>query len=94
MRGLGGEKSVRGNFAQYGLLDNLVGMFSADLTNTPVRVPNARRLFDAIVCDPPYGVREGLKVLGCKESAKAAEIIEIGLKKYRCVYMASLSRSA
>lgn len=60
---------VKGNFEQYGLGHLLGGMFTADLTNSPVCV--GRRLWDGIVCDPPYGVREGLKVLGHRDPAKA-----------------------
>ncbi|KAH6662451.1 tRNA guanosine-2'-O-methyltransferase TRM11 [Plectosphaerella plurivora] len=67
IRGKGGKKSLRGNFAQYGL-ETLVGdFFTADLTNTPLQV---RRWLDGIVCDPPYGVREGLKVLGTRDGDK------------------------
>lgn len=63
IRGAGGRRSVRGNFAQYGLLDFWGGFFAADLTNTPLV---RRRWLDAILCDPPYGVREGLRVLGAR----------------------------
>lgn len=55
------DRSVRGNFSQYGTSANYLGGFIADLTNTPLRHD---RIVDAIICDPPYGVREGLKVLG------------------------------
>lgn len=61
MRGEGGKKSMKGNFQQYGLRANLGGSFVADLTHTPLR---RARILDGIVCDPPYGVREGLQVLG------------------------------
>ncbi|KAI1115311.1 S-adenosyl-L-methionine-dependent methyltransferase [Nemania sp. NC0429] len=64
MRGAGGKKSLFGNFQQYGLEKCLGGIFVSDLTNTPVR---KRRILDGILCDPPYGVREGLKVLGCRD---------------------------
>lgn len=64
-----GKGGVKGNFEQYGLGHLLGGMFTADLTNSPVCV--GRRLWDGIVCDPPYGVREGLKVLGHRDPVKA-----------------------
>jgi tRNA (guanine10-N2)-methyltransferase len=68
-------RSIRGkediglltNFVQYGLTDRFGDSFVADLTNTPLR---ATQLFDGIVCDPPYGVREGLKVLGSRDPTK------------------------
>ncbi|KAH6609856.1 rna methylase family [Trichoderma cornu-damae] len=81
MRGEGDKKkSLPGNFAQYGLKPQLGGFFSADLTNTPVR---RRRTWDGIVCDPPYGVREGLKVLGLKDPEKATWLIELGVNEWQ-----------
>lgn len=62
------DRSLLSNFHQYGLVSKFGDTFVSDLTNTPLReVPGVnKRVFDAIVCDPPYGVREGLKVLGSK----------------------------
>lgn len=62
-----GKTSLYSNFVQYSLTDVFGDSFVADLTNTPLR---AARLFDGIVCDPPYGVREGLKVLGNRDPMK------------------------
>ncbi|KAF2154577.1 tRNA guanosine-2'-O-methyltransferase [Myriangium duriaei CBS 260.36] len=63
------ERSVRGNLAQYHLEGRWLDGFVSDLTNSPIRIgasstTSRSRWLDAIVCDPPYGVREGLKVLG------------------------------
>ncbi|GAB7361059.1 hypothetical protein MBLNU230_g1099t1 [Neophaeotheca triangularis] len=55
------DRNVRSNFQQYGTSHLYLDGFTSDLTNTPLRI---EKLLDAIVCDPPYGVREGLKVLG------------------------------
>jgi tRNA (guanine10-N2)-methyltransferase len=72
-KGQVGKKDVAGNFAQYGLEGQYLGAFVSDLTNTPLRLPspsdNGTRsgYLDGIICDPPYGVREGLKVLGARE---------------------------
>jgi tRNA (guanine10-N2)-methyltransferase len=66
MRGQG-EKSLPGNFKQYGIQQHFGDCFAADLTHTPLR---KARLWDGIVCDPPYGVREGLRVLGCRDPEK------------------------
>ncbi|KAK3114788.1 hypothetical protein LTR53_006522 [Teratosphaeriaceae sp. CCFEE 6253] len=60
IRGKNG-RSVKGNFEQYTTLSHYLGGFVADLTNSPLR---EKRNLNGIVCDPPYGVREGLKVLG------------------------------
>ncbi|KAI0404557.1 S-adenosyl-L-methionine-dependent methyltransferase [Xylaria palmicola] len=80
MRGAGGKKSLVGNFRQYGLEKLLGGVFVSDLTNTPVR---RARILDGILCDPPYGVREGLKVLGCRDPDKEMRSVERGKLRYR-----------
>lgn len=79
IRGDGGRKSLRGNFEQYGLTRCLGGTFAADLINTPIR--RGRRIWDGIVCDPPYGVREGLRVLGVRDPKKTPWLIEQGIKR-------------
>ncbi|KAK5946930.1 hypothetical protein PMZ80_001075 [Knufia obscura] len=63
------EKGVGANFRRYGLEGVLGDCLTADLTNSPFRLPgkpkkDSSRWLDGIICDPPYGVREGLKVLG------------------------------
>ncbi|KAF2761728.1 tRNA guanosine-2'-O-methyltransferase [Pseudovirgaria hyperparasitica] len=71
IRGKGGKQSVLGNFQQYHLTSYYVDGWTSDLTNTPLRVRTGqsgrRGTLDGIVCDPPYGVREGLKVLGRRD---------------------------
>ncbi|KAL2837908.1 hypothetical protein BJY01DRAFT_237669 [Aspergillus pseudoustus] len=52
------------NFQQYGIYSKLLDTFTSDITNTPLL---DRPFLDGIVCDPPYGVREGLRVLGARE---------------------------
>lgn len=59
-----GKTGLITNFEQYNLKKCFGDSFVADLTNTPVRTA---RIFDGIICDPPYGVREGLKVLGHRD---------------------------
>lgn len=63
VRGKGGL-DIRTNFRQYRLTDKYLDGFVADLTNSPLR---SGRFLDGIICDPPYGVREGLRVLGSKD---------------------------
>lgn len=82
VRGEGGKKSLKGNFKQYGLESLLGGVFVSDLTNSPVR---RAQILDGIVCDPPYGVREGLKVLGCRDPEKDAWLVEKGKRSYQLV---------
>ncbi|KAK3390803.1 hypothetical protein B0H63DRAFT_123454 [Podospora didyma] len=91
IRGDGAKKTLRGNFEQYGLLSGMGGVFSADLTNSPIRrLPLGvdsdgvkGRIFDGIVCDPPYGVREGLLVLGVRDPEKTPWIIPKGIEMYK-----------
>ncbi|KAI9158837.1 tRNA (guanine(10)-N2)-methyltransferase [Paramyrothecium foliicola] len=78
IRGNGDGKDLLSNFKQYDLATSLGGVFAADLTNSPIRTH--RRTWDGIVCDPPYGVREGLKVLGIKDPAKSTWLIEKGIR--------------
>ncbi|KAH3918445.1 hypothetical protein HBI56_133650 [Parastagonospora nodorum] len=77
-RGQTGKMDVIGNFKQYGLLSNYLGGFVSDLTNTPLRIIPRDKDFskgylDGIVCDPPYGIREGLKVLGSRQELLESE---------------------
>lgn len=74
-----GKNTLLGNFVQYGLTQHFGDTFVADLTNTPLRTA---KLFDGIICDPPYGVREGLKVLGSRDPTKGKEIIYIDGKPH------------
>jgi tRNA (guanine10-N2)-methyltransferase len=72
-RGQTGKYDVVGNFKQYGLESSYLGAFVSDLTNTPLRIlpPDqdyTKGYLDGIVCDPPYGIREGLKVLGSRQA--------------------------
>src|SRR5204863_1841120 len=56
------------NLEQYGLPEHFLDAFICDMTNSPIR--SERELFDGIICDPPYGVREGLKALGTRYGRK------------------------
>lgn len=73
LRGKDGLNIVT-NFQQYGLTDRYLDGFVSDLTHCPLRT---ERFLDGIICDPPYGVREGLKVLGTRDgSGKGAVYID------------------
>ncbi|CAN9112539.1 unnamed protein product [Alternaria alternata] len=68
-----GKYDVVGNFKQYDMESSYLGAFVSDLTNTPLRIPPPEKgittgYLDGIVCDPPYGIREGLKVLGSRQA--------------------------
>jgi tRNA (guanine10-N2)-methyltransferase len=66
-RGKGKSIGLVANLQQYQLESRFMDAFISDLTNSPLR---KAPLFDGIVCDPPYGVREGLKVLGTRDGQK------------------------
>lgn len=95
IRGDEKKKTLRGNFEQYGFTSCLGGVFTADLTNSPIRrIPLSKpgstesdgvkgRIFDGIVCDPPYGVREGLRVLGVRDPEKCPWVIPKGIEMYK-----------
>jgi tRNA (guanine10-N2)-methyltransferase len=75
-KGRGLEKGVGANFAKYELEDYFGDCIISDLTNTPLRANTptmSTRWLDGIICDPPYGVREGLKVLGTRAAPAGKE---------------------
>jgi tRNA (guanine10-N2)-methyltransferase len=55
------RKSVYDNIQQYGMERRVVDNVVCDLAHHPWRKV---ALWDAIVCDPPYGVRAGAKKIG------------------------------
>ena len=80
VRGKGG-KSLATGFEQYKLQGRWLGSFIGDLTFSPLRgarvgaeengdeLSSRGGYLDGIICDPPYGVREGLKVLGSRDGS-------------------------
>lgn len=68
------------NFVQYGTTSRFVDAFTADLTNAPIR---EEPFLDSILCDPPYGIREGLKVLGSRDDKPKVPIYIDGVPAYR-----------
>lgn len=81
-KGQGIEKGVGANVKKYGLKSLFADCITSDLTNSPFRITNSAsstsnsssvqkrstRWLDGIISDPPYGIREGLKVLGVRRS--------------------------
>ncbi|KAK5073735.1 hypothetical protein LTR64_007127 [Lithohypha guttulata] len=68
-KGTGLTKGIGANLKRYKLTDRFGDCLTSDLTNTPFRLrgldsSKSSRWLDGIICDPPYGIREGLKVLG------------------------------
>ena len=58
-------ENLRGNFEQYKLLDKYVDVVVADSSNPPWY----RVQFDAIITDPPYGIREPTEKIGTAKLA-------------------------
>lgn len=75
------------NFQQYGLVSNFVDTFTSDITNTPLR---RRQFLDGIICDPPYGVREGLRVLGTRDGIPKDVLMIDGVPSYTYVSIPNL----
>lgn len=74
-----GKLGIYENFDQYGIKSKFLDTFTSDLTNTPLR---KTAVLDGIVCDPPYGVREGLRVLGNRRGKPAVNVIIDGVPAY------------
>ncbi|KAF9227411.1 tRNA guanosine-2'-O-methyltransferase [Gyrodon lividus] len=67
MRGKAKTPGIMRAAAQYGVADRIMDLCTFDVTHNPWRCGG---LFDAIVTDPPYGVRAGAKRLGRKKPRK------------------------
>lgn len=76
MRGKTKERNLYSNFVQYGTTANFLDSFVADLTHTPLRM---NQCVDGIICDPPYGVREGPKVLGSRNKEITTPVLIDGI---------------
>lgn len=75
IRGDGRDRNLYSNFVQYESTASYLDSFIADLTHTPLR---KGPLFDGIICDPPYGVREGPKTLGSRHKDIVDEVMVNG----------------
>ena len=62
---------MKSNFKQYGTSGNFIDVLTMDFTHNALRKDFQ---IDSIVCDPPYGVREGLRVLGAKNEEKQLDV--------------------
>lgn len=58
--GKGDKETIASNFDQY-RLPHPVGILRADVLHSPIRCRRGG-WFDAVVCDPPYGIKEGTRV--------------------------------
>lgn len=81
-----GEVAVMRNFKQYDMESKMMDLFTSDLTNTPLRNSG---ILDGITCDPPYGVREGLRVLGTRDGVLKEPVFIDGVAAHRYVSLDS-----
>ncbi|KAG5647054.1 hypothetical protein DXG03_001424 [Asterophora parasitica] len=71
MRGKGKVPGVIRAARQYGTESRVLDLCTFDVTHNPLRCGS---LFDAIVTDPPYGVRAGAKRLGRKKELSEEQL--------------------
>lgn len=76
MRGKSIKTNLATNFKQYGIESKLLDTMTMDFTHNALR-PDLK--IDAIISDPPYGVREGLKVLGSKFEEHAEQQRQVSI---------------
>lgn len=74
------EQNIAANFAHYNFRHRFLGVIRADFSQ---KWMSRRPLFDAIVTDPPYGVREGIRKIGRgakkkKKDVNLAQLIDDG----------------
>ena len=64
IRGKGAQVNISANFKKYGESSQFLDVLTMDFTNNALR---NNLVIDTILCDPPYGIRESIKVLGAKD---------------------------
>lgn len=82
IRGKGAQQNINSNFKYYGECSRFLDVLTMDFTHNALR---SDLVIDTILCDPPYGIREAIKVLGAKNPEKfiGKENVEIdGQKAY------------
>ncbi|SCU93951.1 LANO_0E05248g1_1 [Lachancea nothofagi CBS 11611] len=77
-----GTQTIRANFKKYNDSLQFIDVLTMDFTHNALR---SDFMIDTILCDPPYGIRESIKVLGAKDPERfvGKENLEInGQKAY------------
>jgi tRNA (guanine10-N2)-methyltransferase len=64
------SENIRNNLKQYGLEDKFLDVLVADFSKKYIK---ENHKFDAIITDPPYGIRERAIKLGNKKKSKSDE---------------------
>ncbi|XP_049847889.1 tRNA (guanine(10)-N2)-methyltransferase homolog isoform X2 [Schistocerca gregaria] len=63
--GLSADECIESNFAQYNLTQQFLGCIQLDMSFFNALYLGRSR-FDAIICDPPYGIRAGARKIGVR----------------------------
>lgn len=82
IRGKDASHNIGSNFEYYGDNMQFLDVLTMDFTHNSLR---SNLKLDTILCDPPYGIREGIKVLGAKDPEKYPERDQVeiyGKKSY------------
>lgn len=64
IRGKGANTDIKSNFEFYKESDKFLDVLTMDFTHNALR---SNLIIDTILCDPPYGIRESIKILGAKD---------------------------
>ncbi|CCK67825.1 tRNA (guanine-N2-)-methyltransferase KNAG_0A01360 [Huiozyma naganishii CBS 8797] len=67
IRGKGANANISANFKKYGMEGRFLDVLTMDFTHNSLRTGLP---IDTIVCDPPYGIRESIKILGARDPEK------------------------
>lgn len=80
IRGKGANFNIKNNFEFYKESDRFLDVMTMDFTHNSLR---SNLVIDTILCDPPYGIRESIKVLGARDPERfiGKENVEINGEK-------------
>ncbi|CCD26173.2 tRNA (guanine-N2-)-methyltransferase NDAI_0G03960 [Naumovozyma dairenensis CBS 421] len=80
IRGKGASQNIGANFKYYEESSRFLDVLTMDFTHNSLR---SNLCIDTILCDPPYGIRESIKVLGARDPERfvGKENVEIDGKK-------------
>lgn len=69
IRGKGANTDIKSNFKFYKESEKFLDVLTMDFTHNALR---SNLVIDTILCDPPYGIRESIKILGAKDPERFA----------------------
>lgn len=80
IRGRGAAQNIDSNFKHYKESNRFLDVLTMDFTHNSLR---SNLVIDTILCDPPYGIRESIRVLGARDPERfvGKENVEIDGEK-------------